>query len=126
MSEGDIITSLLTGRKPEAGAEGEQSALSSAAMMIGMQQGTALAGDIGKKLALDEAYLESGATAREASFVAGKYLSPKLYVSYAAGLFENTNTFRVRYSLSSRWTLQTESGTKASGTDILYWFERGK
>jgi translocation and assembly module TamB len=91
-----------------------------------MQQGTNVAGDIGKKLALDEAYIDAGSDIRETSFVAGKYLSPKLYVSYAAGLFEHTNTFRTRYSLSSRWTLQTESGTKASSTDLLYWFERGK
>jgi autotransporter translocation and assembly factor TamB len=46
-------------------------------------------------------------------------------VSYAAGLFENTNTFRVRYSLSNSWTLQAESGD-ASSTDVLYRFERGK
>jgi translocation and assembly module TamB len=91
-----------------------------------MQRGTQLAGDVGKRFALDEAYLETGSEIDEASFVAGKYLSPKLYVSYAAGLFENTNTFRVRYSLSNRWTLQTESGTKANSTDILYWFEQGK
>ena len=121
-----MMTALLTGRSPSASDGEESSALASAAMMIGMQQGTEIAGGIGKKLAVDEAYLESGSDVRAASFVAGKYLSPKLYVSYAAGLFESTNTFRVRYSLSRKWTLQTESGTKANSTDVLYWFERGK
>ncbi|HXV14773.1 MAG TPA: translocation/assembly module TamB domain-containing protein [Candidatus Krumholzibacteria bacterium] len=126
MSESEIMSYLVLGRSTSSGSSGEQSALTNAALMLGMQQGTNIAGDIGKKLALDEAYLDAGSDVSETSFVAGKYLSPKLYVSYAAGLFEHTNTFRTRYSLSSRWTVQTESGTKASSTDLLYWFERGK
>ena len=94
-------------------------------MLIGMQKGTSLAGELGGKLSLDEAYLESGSDLKEASFVAGKYLSPKLYVSYATGLFEHTNTFRARYSLGKRWTLQSENG-EANSADLMYWFERGK
>jgi len=124
MSESEIMSCLLTGRAPTTSSSGEQSALAGAVSMIGMQQGSQLAGDLGKKLSVD-AYLEAGAEAHETSFVAGKYLSPKLYVSYAAGLFDNTNTFRARYSLARRWTLQTESG-KYDSTDLLYWFERGK
>ncbi len=123
MSESEIMSYLVLGRPPSS--SGDQSALASAALLIGMQQGTGLAGDVGKAFALDEAYLEGGSEAKEASFVAGKYLSPKLYVSYAAGLFEHTNTFRVRYSLTNKWTLQAESG-KNSSSDLLYWFERGK
>jgi translocation and assembly module TamB len=123
MSESEIMSYLMFGR-PMSSTSGEQSALANAASLIAMQRGTELAGGLGKHLALD-AYLETGSEARETSFVAGKYLSPKLYVSYAAGLFENTNTFRVRYSLSNSWTLQAESGD-ASSTDVLYRFERGK
>lgn len=124
MSESEIMSCLLTGRAPATSSSGEQSALAGAVSMIGMQQGSQLAGDLGKKLSVD-AYLEAGAEAHETSFVAGKYLSPKLYVSYAAGLFDNTNTFRARYSLARKWTLQAESG-KYDSTDLLYWFERGK
>jgi translocation and assembly module TamB len=126
MSQSEIMSYLVLGRPSSSSSAGQNSALTNAALMIGMQQGTSIAGDIGKKLALDEAYIDAGSDVGETSFVAGKYLSPKLYVSYATGLFEHTNTFRTRYSLSSRWTLQTESGTDASSTDLLYWFERGK
>ena len=124
MSESEIMSYLVLGR-PSATSGDDQSALASAAMLIGMQKGTSLAGEIGGKLSLDEAYLESGSDLKEASFVAGKYLSPKLYVSYATGLFEHTNTFRARYSLGKRWTLQSENG-EANSADLLYWFERGK
>jgi len=123
MSQSEIMSYLVLGRPMST--SGDQSALASAALLVGMQQGSGVAGGIGKRLALDEAYLEAGSDIKETAFVAGKYLSPKLYVSYAAGLFEQTNTFRARYSLTSKWTLQAESG-KDSSTDLLYWFERGK
>ncbi|HKW14243.1 MAG TPA: translocation/assembly module TamB domain-containing protein, partial [Candidatus Krumholzibacteria bacterium] len=120
MSQNEIMSYLMTGHPPSS----DQSAAAGLAMLFAMQQGQGVAGDIGKKLSL-ETHLETGENAGEASFVAGKYLSPKLYVSYAAGLFEHTNTFRTRYSLTGHWTLQAESG-KYDSTDLLYWFERGK
>jgi translocation and assembly module TamB len=123
MSQSEIMSYLVTGHPMSSG--GDQSALASAALLVGMQQGAGVASNIGKKFSLDEAYLEGGKDVKETAFVAGKYLSPKLYVSYAAGLFESTNTFRARYSLTNRWTLQAESG-KDSSTDLMYWFERGK
>jgi translocation and assembly module TamB len=123
MSQSEIMSYLVLGRPMSTGEE--QSALASAALLVGMQQGAGVAGDVGKRLDLDEVYFEAGSDIKETAFVAGKYLSPKLYVSYAAGLFEHTNTFRARYSLTSKWTLQAESG-KDSSTDLLYRFERGK
>jgi translocation and assembly module TamB len=120
MSQNEIMSYLLTGHAPSS----DQSAAAGLAMLIAMQQGQSVAGDIGKKLSV-ETHLETGEKQGEASFVAGKYLSPKLYVSYAAGLFEHTNTFRTRYSLTGHWTLQAESG-RYDSTDLLYWFERGK
>jgi translocation and assembly module TamB len=120
MSQNEIMSYLMTGHAPSS----DQSAMAGLAMLIAMQQGQQVAGDIGKKFSL-ETYLETGENAGETSFVAGKHLSPKLYISYAAGLFENTNTFRARYSLTGHWTLQGESG-RYDSTDLLYWFERGK
>ncbi len=125
MSQNEMMSYLLFGRPSTTSSGGDQSALAAAAMLLSMQKGTQYAGDIGKKFSLDEAYLETGEEAGETALVAGKYLSPKLYVSYAAGLFEHTNTFRTRYSLTGHWTLQTESG-KDDSTDLLYWFEHGK
>lgn len=125
MSQNEMMSYLLFGRSSTSSSGGDQNALAAAAMLLSMQKGTQYAGDIGKKFSLDEAYLETGEEQGEAAFVAGKYLSPKLYVSYAAGLFEHSNTFRTRYSLTGHWTLQTESG-KDDSTDLLYWFEHGK
>ncbi len=125
MQESEILSYLILGRPLETGSSGDQAALANAAILFGMYQGNQMAEGFGKQLSLDEAYIESGSSSREASFVAGKYLSPDLFVSYVAGLFGNADYFRVRYSLSSHWTLQGESGSR-SGGDILYRFERGQ
>ena len=41
------------------------------------------------------------------------------------GLFNPSNTFRIKYLLSSQWAVQAESGD-ANGGDILYQIERGR
>ncbi|HZE76242.1 MAG TPA: translocation/assembly module TamB domain-containing protein, partial [Gemmatimonadales bacterium] len=69
--------------------------------------------------------IETKGDLKEASFVAGKYLSPSLYVSYGIGLFDPVSTLRLRYALSSKWTLQAEQG-EATGADLLYKFEAGR
>ena len=75
-------------------------------------------------MGLDEARIE-GATRETAELVAGKYLSPSVFVAYGRGLFKPTNTFRIKYLLSSSWALQAESGD-ANGGDVLYQIERGR
>lgn len=82
---------------------------------------------LGKRIAsrfgLEEARIESDGSLDEASLVVSKYLSPKLYVSFGIGLFEPVNTFRIRYLLSDKWSLQAESGPGTSA-DALYTIER--
>ena len=55
----------------------------------------------------------------------GTYLSPRLYLAYGVGLFEAANTLRLRYLLSSKWTLEATTGVGTS-TDLLYTIERGR
>jgi len=61
---------------------------------------------------------------KDTSLVLGKYLSPRLYVSYGLGLFNRSSTLRLRYKLGKHWTLETESGTNADmGADLMYTIE---
>jgi translocation and assembly module TamB len=55
--------------------------------------------------------------------VVGRYLAPKLYVSYGVGLVESVNKVNVRYELTDHWKLEAESGIH-QGADILYSIER--
>ena len=59
----------------------------------------------------------------DASVVLGKYLSPKLFVSYGISIVEAINTIKLRYTLNERWSLKAEAGLEQSG-DIEYRIER--
>jgi len=125
MAESEALSYLLLGRPLNQASGGDASMLSNAARSLGLRGGNALARRIASTFGLDEARIESDGSLREASLVAGKYLSPRLYVAYGVGLFEHTSTFRVRYLLSSRWTLVGESG-EATSADLSYRLERGR
>ena len=53
----------------------------------------------------------------------GRYLAPRLYVSYGVGLIESINTLTLRYQISDKWQIKAESG-EYQGADILYTIER--
>ena len=122
MSESDALGYMVFGRKLDQASEDEQAQLGNAAVVLGAN---VLTGNLASSVGLDEARIETGSSRDDAAFVAGKYLSPKLYVSYGVGLFEPVNTFRIRYSLTSKLILQTQTGTY-NATDILLRIERGR
>ena len=62
--------------------------------------------------------LESDIT-NETSLVLGRYLSPRLYVSYGISLTQQLNTLKLRYTLGDHWTVKTEVG-QARGADLVY------
>ncbi len=49
----------------------------------------------------------------------GKFLSPRLYVSYGISLVDQINTLKLRYTIGDRWVIAAESGAEAAA-DIEY------
>ena len=90
---------------------------------VGMteQGGAMLAGQLGKYVGLDEVGLIQD-TDTGAELVLGKYLSPRLYVSYGISLVEEINTLKLRYTIGDRWTISAESGSQ-DAADIEYRIE---
>lgn len=125
MMQSEALAYLILGHPLGSASTSEGSRVAGAAASLGLKGGNLLASRIGQRFGLSEVSIEAEGPLEEAALVAGKYLSPRLYVSYGVGLFEPINTFRLRYMLSSRWTLQAESG-KAAGADALYRIERGR
>ena len=126
MPRQEQLSYLLLGRPLETATGSETSALSQAAMALGLRGGNFVSERLNEALGFDEFGIQSqAADANSASFVIGKYLTPSLYVSYGVGLFEPVNTLRLRYTISRRWRLVTESSTAASGGDLIYHIERG-
>ncbi len=54
------------------------------------------------------------------SFILGKYLSPRLFLSYSVGLIDPINTVSVTYRLDRHWSAQTNSNTMGTGGDLIY------
>ncbi len=123
MRQAEQLSYLILGR-PLEGNEGNPT-LASAALALGLKRGDKYIKGLSETFNVDEIGIETtpGQSAEQASLVVGKYLSPRLYVSYGAGLFETLHKLRMRYRLSERWTLVGESGT-TQGADILYTIER--
>ena len=128
MTETEQLSYLVLGRPLAASSPSENSAMRRAAMALGVAGGQLLTDKFGSKLGVDQ--IEIGSELREtgeqASLVVGKYLSPKLFVSYGIGLFEPVSTLRLNYSISKNLKLVTESTESKSAGDVVFTFERGK
>jgi translocation and assembly module TamB len=123
MTQSEALAYLLLGHPLNQAQPQEGSLLANAATSLGLKGGNMLAKKLAARYGLEEARIEGGKTLSDASLVVGKYLSPKLYVAYGMGLFEPVSTFRIRYLLSKKITLQAERGTGVSA-DALYTVER--
>ncbi|MDD2900223.1 MAG: translocation/assembly module TamB domain-containing protein [Desulfuromonadaceae bacterium] len=64
--------------------------------------------------------MQSGIT--ETVLTVGKYLTPKLYVSYGKSLFTGSNMFLMRYDIFKKWQIETQTGGE-SGVDLFYKLE---
>jgi translocation and assembly module TamB len=86
------------------------------------QGGAILASQLGSHVGIQDVSLESDLT-NETSLVLGRYLSPRLYVSYGVALTQQLNVLKLRYSLGDRWTIKTEVG-QARGADLVFTIQK--
>ncbi|HSS76246.1 MAG TPA: translocation/assembly module TamB domain-containing protein, partial [Thermoanaerobaculia bacterium] len=125
MGQSDALAYLLLGHRLGQSTPQEGNLVANAAASLGLKGGNLIAKKIAARFGLEEARIESTGGLQEASLVVGKYLTPRLYVTYGIGLFQPVSTFRIRYILGRIWSLQAEQGTGTSA-DFLYDVERGK
>jgi translocation and assembly module TamB len=123
MGQTEILSYLLLGRPIESASSEDGAMMTNAALALGLSGGDRIARMLGDQFGLDEMRIESTDSSQQTSLILGRYLSPKLYVSYGVGLIEAINTFTVRYQISDKWQLQGESG-EHQGADILYTIKR--
>ncbi len=128
MTQGNQLSYLVLGR-PLSGTSGsEGSALSRASLALGLRGGNVVAEKIGGSMGLDQFGIDAGEAGSDSSpentsFVIGKYLSPKLYISYGLGLFNQTSSLQLHYTISKHWKFMTESATETRGADLIYVIE---
>jgi translocation and assembly module TamB len=118
LSQTQIVSYLLVGKPLDELQSGEASSVKSASNSLALQGGGYLAAQLGRRVGLEEVGVETD-TNNQQSFVLGKFLSPRLFVSYGISLTEAINTLKLRYTLSDHWTLKTEAGD-AKSADVEY------
>jgi len=122
LPQSQIVSMILGGGGPAATANNENNRQSGARNEFVAQGGAILAQQLGARVGIQDVSLESDVT-NETSLVLGKYLSPRLYVSYGISLTEALNTLKLRYSLNDHWTIKTEVGGD-QGADLEYTIEK--
>jgi translocation and assembly module TamB len=119
LPQSQIVSLLLAGGTFDS-AQGDAASAGRSALIA--QGGAILAQQLGQRIGIEDVGIEQN-LANEASLVLGKYLSPRLYVSYGISLAEAINTFKMRYTINDRWTIKTEAGKEVSA-DIVYTVEK--
>lgn len=122
LPQAEALSYLLTGRSINTLQSGEAASLDRAAESLALGGGGLLLGGLGNRIGLDEVSVEQTGD-EDASVVLGKYLSPRLFVSYGISIVEAINTIKLRYTLNERWSLKAEAGLEQSA-DVEYKIER--
>lgn len=126
MTQEEQLSWLVLGRPlTETLQSGQRPELDSAATSLGFAGGEYLAQQLAPKVGLDEVSVGArpGETAEQARLTIGKYLSPRLFVSYGFALFQPGQFVRLQYELGRGFKLRGESGVEQGG-DLIYTFER--
>jgi translocation and assembly module TamB len=122
MPSNEALSYLLTGRSLNTLQSGEATSVNRAAESLAVSGGGLLLGGVGSRIGLDEVSVE-GASKDDTQVVLGKFLSPKLFVSYGVSIAEAINTIKLRYTLNQRWALKAEAGLEQSA-DLEFKIER--
>ena len=120
LPQAQIVSLILAGGSIE-GAQNTDKAGAARGELLA-QGGAILAQQLGQRVGVDDVGIEQSLT-NETSLVLGKYLSPRLYVSYGISLAESINTIKMRYTIGDRWTIKTEAGLNRSA-DLVYTIDK--
>jgi len=123
MEQSDALSYLVTGKPLSQVRGGEGNMVGAAAQALGSATGDLLAKSVGAKTGLDMGVSSSDALGGSAAFTVGKYLSPRLYLSYGVGLFDPGQVITLRFRISHRWNFQAENATDFSRASFNYRYE---
>ena len=123
MQQSEALSYLITGKPLSGLKSGEGDMLGTAARALGSAGGDLLAKGIGARTGVDAGVSDSSALGGSA-FTVGKYLSPKLYLSYGVGLFTPGEVVTLKYLFNTKWNFEAENATTGNRAGINYRYER--
>jgi translocation and assembly module TamB len=140
LSQVDTLSYLILGIPASQASDSTNHSLLSAASALNLGSDgasshlAAITQNIQKTFGLTELNVQSVQTFNPTSgvvstpsLVVGKQISSKLYVHYSTSFdfMKPISTFNLRYKLSKRFSIQSETSTIDTGADLLYSIERG-
>jgi translocation and assembly module TamB len=125
MEQSDALSYLVTGKPLSQVKGGEGNMVGAAAQALGSATGNLLAKSIGSRLGFDDVGVSSSdALNGSSAFTVGKYLSPRLYLSYGVGLFDPGQVITLRYHFSQHWNFEAQNATDFNRASLNYRYER--
>jgi translocation and assembly module TamB len=124
MSPTNTMAILVTGKAPSQMNQDDANQVANAATALGISQSAGISNTLRETFGVDVLSLQGGETYTESSLVVGKYLNPKLFVSYVQNLFTPVGAVQLEYSLTDNLGLKAQSG-KEQSIDLLYKVEHG-
>ena len=125
--QSQIVSLLLAGGSLQSAQNPTNQGTPQAKQEVAGQAAALLVSQFGGKIGLPDISVESDFDRASdqigTSLVLGKYLSPRLYVSWGVSLTESINTFKMRYTIDDSWTVKTEAG-KETSADLVYTIEK--
>lgn len=123
LPESEAISILLTGKSLDNATQTDAGFLIDAITSLGLEKGQAVSGKIAKTFKLDTFTINSENDLAQSSLLIGKYLTPRLYVRYTMGLFDQISNFSLDYQLTKLLKLEASSGKNRS-VDLIYKIEK--
>ncbi|MBP6596438.1 MAG: translocation/assembly module TamB domain-containing protein, partial [Arenimonas sp.] len=111
MDTNEALSWLILGR-PLAAATGTDAARVDAAQMALGAGGTLIAQQLGTQLGLDVAGVSDSRNLGGATFTLGKYVSPRLFISYGVSLVGTGQVVTLKYLLRRGFDISIESGNE--------------
>jgi len=110
LPESEALAYLVLGRPLTTASTGESQQINAASTALTAGAGL-LASQLGAQIGLDDAGVLESRTLGGSVFGVGKYLSPRLYVSYGVSIVGGGSALTLRYLLRRGFDLELESST---------------
>jgi len=121
--QSQALAYLALGR-PLATASGDESQRLDAASAALSAGGSLIASQLGASLGLDDAGVMESRALGGSVIGVGKYLSPKLYVSYGVSLLGTGQVLTLKYLLRAGFDIEVESSTRENRASVNWRLER--
>jgi translocation and assembly module TamB len=123
MPDTDVLSYVVLGHPMGGDRESAGLLMGAAGALLSRGESAVLQDRLKRGLGVDVLTIESGGGEVASSMVTiGKYLSPRLYISYGQSLFTGSNLAKLRYEISEHWELESKMGDE-SGVDLFYKIE---